>query len=666
MANLNGHADESLCKETMQTKKELPPESLYSLVDREAALARLAASADAATELRRVIFGTDEAIAETVELQAGALKMVLQKGKLWNLTLDEVEIWHGLGFVFRDTDWGTPEPVIEHVESVVAKQRFRVNCRGYFPTYPIRLPFRINIEGSEDGYIRFIAETTPESDLQTNRLGLCLLHPMSARGARVGIEHIDGRESLSTFPIQVPAWPPFMLIRAIRHEYAPGYWARCEFDGDLFELEDQRNNSDASFKTYSRSNLMPRPYTLRRGLPVRQCAELWVERSNPTPVPEQGRHYPPVSLRVDEKSYVAPKLGTEIMADDIAKSHGVVVSLLALRLSHVHLAIDGNVTLVEWDELAEQLQASNTRLRLDLSLPEFPQADGVLDALQSALKAAAIVPEGVAVFPSEKIWLDAARRRFPQTAMGGGTPHFFVQLHRSERLGEMDFLTFTTSPIVHGTRDEEVMLTLQSLPSLVETLRAKYSMPLRIGPSTIGARASPLGRQPLPDATRRLALNREDPRCKGVFGAAWAVGYFAQFARARVDAITLMSLTGHSRILDAEPDGKLLRYPSYFALERLCGHDLMYDVTVSEPKRLAALAFPRKRGKELLVANLTPESVEFELDGAAVLESFAVLDADTWKTFSAMTDPWQESRHASTALRQAIKPYGVMSLFTVE
>ena len=613
--------------------------------------------------LRRVMYGTDEAVAETVELRAGALKMVLQNGKLWNLSLGEVEVWHGLGFVFRDADWGTPEPIIEHVELVVKARRFRVSCSGYFPTHPVRLPFRVDIEGGEDGYIRFIAEATPVSDLQTNRVGLCLLHPMSARGARVGIEHIDGRESLSTFPTHVPAWPPFMLIRAIRHEYAPGYWARCEFEGDLFELEDQRNNSDASFKTYSRSNLMPRPYTLRSGIPVRQYAELWVERRNDSPALVPVR-CPPVSLRVDEKEHLAPKLGTEIMADDIAQGHGVVEALLALRLSHVHLAIDGNATLVDWEMLAALLQAGHTRLRIDLSLPGFPQAEEVLDALQSELKAADIVPEGVAVFPSEQIWLDAARRRFPQAAMGGGTPHFFVQLHRSERLGNMDFLTFTTSPIVHGTRDEEVMLTLQSLPSLVETLRTKYSMPMRIGPSTIGARASPLGRQPLPDATRRLALNREDPRCKGVFGAAWAVGYFAQFARARVDAMTLMSLTGHSRILDAGPDGTVLRYPSYFALERLCGHDFMHDVTVSEPKRLAALAFPRERGKELLVANLTPEPVEFEFEGAAVVESFAVLDAHTWTTFSVMPDPWQESRRVSTAQRQVIEPYGVMSLFT--
>ena len=44
------------------------------------------------------------------------------------------------------------------------------------------------------------------------------MHPMSAGGARVDIEHIDARISRSTFPTLIPTWPPFTLIRAIRHE----------------------------------------------------------------------------------------------------------------------------------------------------------------------------------------------------------------------------------------------------------------------------------------------------------------------------------------------------------------------------------------------------------------------------------------------------------------
>ena len=114
------------------------------------------------------------------------------------------------------------------------------------------------------------------------------MHPMSVQGARVDIEHSDGRLSRSTFPTCIPPWPPFMLIRAIRHEWTLGHWARCELAGDTFEMEDQRNNSDASFKTYSRSNMMPRPYRLQAGVPIRHSADLRV----PTPGLSYTPHRP--------------------------------------------------------------------------------------------------------------------------------------------------------------------------------------------------------------------------------------------------------------------------------------------------------------------------------------------------------------------------------------
>src|SRR3546814_4656990 len=42
------------------------------------------------------------------------------------------------------------------------------------------------------------------------------------------------------------------------------------FEGDVFEMEDQRNWSDASFKTYCRPLALPRPFVLERGQSVDQ------------------------------------------------------------------------------------------------------------------------------------------------------------------------------------------------------------------------------------------------------------------------------------------------------------------------------------------------------------------------------------------------------------
>ena len=137
------------------------------------------------------------------------------------------------------------------------------------------------VEGDTSGSIRFAIEAQPDADLPTNRTGLCVLHPLSAAGGRLEIEHADGRLSQSTFPTLISPWQPFTQIRALRHEFLQGCWARCRLDGDVFEMEDQRNFSDASYKTYSRSNLMPRPYRLAAGERIRQSATLTLEACEP-------------------------------------------------------------------------------------------------------------------------------------------------------------------------------------------------------------------------------------------------------------------------------------------------------------------------------------------------------------------------------------------------
>ena len=500
--------------------------------------------------LAAILYGTDEPVAEPTALCAGALAMTLERGKLWNILVDDIEVWHGLGFVYRDVDWGTPDPIIDRVKTEIRTDQFVATCGGHVPCESESLPFEVRIEGRVEDHLHFTAEAIPTTDVRTNRTGLCLLHPMSVGGARVVVEHIDGRQSESTFPTLVPPWPPFMLIRAIRHEFAPNRWAHCEFVGDAFELEDQRNNSDASFKTYNRSNLMPRPYWLRAGVALRQTAHLWVDG----PVSRQKRKIVrAVSVSVDSSRDGVrdlPRLGTEIIAAETALEPRVLDAVRALNPAHVHLAVGEGRPAVAWERVAKLLASTAAQLRLDVVLRDIAIAPTFLDGLQAELAATQVKPESIAIFPSEQRCIDAARDRFPGIRIGGGTHHFFVQLHRAEGVGAVDFLSFTTSPIVHGTREDEIMLTLHTMKSLVETLRVRYPMPMRIGPSTIGARDSPLGAQPSSNGTRRVTLAREDPRCRGLFGAAWLLGYVTASAQAGVETVTLMSLVGPTGLIE--------------------------------------------------------------------------------------------------------------------
>ncbi|MET0732636.1 MAG: hypothetical protein ABW054_06150, partial [Casimicrobiaceae bacterium] len=332
----------------------------------------------------QVLFGTDEPVADAIPLRAGPLRLTLRAGRLWHVALGDDEIWHGVAFLFRDADWCTPEPVVDRCESSISAREFLIRCVGHFPTSPA-IDFQLDFEGTSAGVIRVSGEAVPRGDTLTNRLGMCVMHPMAAAGARVDVGHTDGRSSESTFPMLIPAWPPFMLVRSIRHEYAPGQWAGCRFDGDAFELEDQRNNSDASFKTYNRSNMMPRPYVLRAGVPLRQSVELSLESP---PTRSRTRRDATVAVRFGEETGRLLPIGVEIVPRDVAADQATRRALAALRPAHLHLALEPDGKATDWKRVAELLESAGARLRLDVTVGDVAHAHPVLESLRGALSAA--------------------------------------------------------------------------------------------------------------------------------------------------------------------------------------------------------------------------------------------------------------------------------------
>ncbi len=604
----------------------------------------------------QLLFGTDEPVPPTTELRAGPLTLALRAGRLWNLCVGDVEVWHGIAFLHRDANWGTPEPVVERCESTIGARSFRIRCAGHFPTSPV-IDFRLDLEGTSEGVVRFTGEAVPRDDISTNRTGLCVMHPMTACGRRLDVRHVDGRTSRSTFPSLILPWPPFMLIRAMRHEYAPGRWARCTFEGDAFELEDQRNNSDASFKTYNRSNMMPRPYWLRGSVAIRQSVELALEQK---PASTRRRRDGPVVVHVGAPVADLPSIGIEIAPED-ARSPGVASATLApMRPRHLHLALKGNAGNVDWQAVAGLLDVAGATLRVDVSLDDTAHADAALISLRDTLRAAGIAPESVAVFPTEQCTVDAARRAFPSSRIGGGSAHFFVQLNRAEMLGSVDFLTFTSSPIVHGGDDESVMLSLQSLPSMIATLDARYpGVPVRIGPSSIAARASPLGRQPASDGTRRIALAQVDPRSRGLFGAAWLLGYVAQLATTGIEAITLMSLSGAGGVAGGDETAIARRFPAAHVLDCLRAPARVMRMTISAPSRVAALALRTPSEYSVLLANLTNAPVDIDLRGCTGCTDVQVMDAQTLRDSERTGRVWRAQRLVTRTPHITLDAYGI-------
>jgi hypothetical protein len=635
---------------------------------------------------RLALYGCDEPLPQRLTLRAGPLSFELVGGRFGPVYAHGHEVWHGLAFLFRDVGWGTPEPVFEVLSHDIEGEGFVLRLRGHIPCAPedvvgqpaegACIGLDLQVRGDADGRLHGVAQATPSHDLLSNRCGWVLMHPMSAAGGAVEVLHVDGRISRSSLPQEVPAWPPFMAVRSLRHEYAPGHWAEAHLPGEDYELEDQRNNADASFKTYSRSNSMPRPYVLRQGQSWTRELHLRLLGQPPEVAPSAAMP----NLRWPLKQDAAPamRLGLAITPDMTRSPEAWVLDVLAQwRPAFLHLTLwpDTLSDAVDGPGLRSLLQAAGAALRLDLCGPEGLGDGGPADiscrALAQQLVRVGVVPASVAALPCGAQAARFLRQLFPASAIGGGTPHFFAQLNRLEVSGGEDFMGFTVCPIVHGADDEAVMNGLQSLPSMLETARSRHpGRDWHLGPSRLSARASPLGRQPCSDGQKRMALASRDPRSRGLFGAAWLLGHLAAAAQARVQAVTLPALVGEDGLWWQAGDAWQMTPLAVLLAVCLRWHTLQNvllhaedGLRTSTPRwPLAAITGHNGRGWQILLANLGAQAQTLRWSHGRPFSKWACLDAESWLQYldSPTSSPWRELGDCPVDL--ALPPYGLVRI----
>ena len=218
--------------------------------------------------------GTEATDAPTRRLSAGKLSVELENGQLRYVRFAGVEALRAVAFLVRDANWGTYAPEIEDLAIKETGDGFAVAYRAVCADSRQKLAYEARITGASDGSLAFDAVMAPETDFVTNRAGFVVLHPAGLAGQRLKVTHVDGSEEETRFPERISPSQPVFDIRALAHEAAPGLWATCLMEGDAFEMEDQRNWTDASYKTYVRPLALPWGYTLARGSRHEQSVRL--------------------------------------------------------------------------------------------------------------------------------------------------------------------------------------------------------------------------------------------------------------------------------------------------------------------------------------------------------------------------------------------------------
>lgn len=594
--------------------------------------------------LRLALFGTFEPEPEARLLGAGPLSAELIDGTLRNIRFHGIEVLRAISFLVRDKDWGTYAPalhdlVIEEGEGRFAV-RYRAACAGESGE---RLVYQGRIAGTPTGLV-FEGEAVPDADFLTNRCGFTVLHPIVClAGAEVEVEHVDGRRVPARLPDLIDPAQPFKDMRAITHTVAPGVRATCRLEGDTFEMEDQRNWSDASYKTYVRPLALPWPYVLPAGVPVRQRVTLGIvaeAAAAPTPRDDapvvltsgatRGRlplfglviapEYAAATFEAgDELAHIAPQ--TLLFHFDPTAGHGPVELAAFARIA----AAQGGESVLEavvpcarpldeeFGDLARQVAAAG--LRLD-AIAVSPAVD------RRSTPPGSVWPPCP---PLEEVYA-AARRAFPALRLGGGMFSYFTELNRKRPpVALLDYVTHCTCPIVHDADDRAVMQTLEALPFILRSARAIIGArtPYRIGPSTIGMRQNPYGARVMPNPKRRrVPMAQIDPRQDGLFAAAFLVGTAARLAEAGVESFIGAALTGPFGLLAEGEPGR--RRPVFHAARWLAaiGGAPAIALVSADPARVLALAGATPAGdRVMLAANLTPreQALVLPFGGRALL-----------------------------------------------
>jgi hypothetical protein len=266
----------------------------------------------------------------------------------------------------------------------------------------------------------------------------------------------------------------------------------------------------------------------------------------------------------------------------------------------------------------------------------------------------------------------AARTAFPKARLGGGMFSYFTELNRKRPpVDGIDLVSCTTSAMVHAGDDRSVMEGLQALPAIAtSTIKIAAGRPYAVGPSAIGMRANPYGDQPKSNPGNiRQAMNWNDPRQRGLLGAAWNLGYFSSFAYRQATAISLGGLVGpfgvlHSPAAYPQPwydDGGGL-FPVFHVLRGLAslrGHPLRH-LDISHPGMVLGLAAERDGAAEIWLANLTNTWVSAQLDRGDIETAF--LNAESFCQASELPEALDRCEKNKDGAEVRLSPYAVVHI----
>ena len=459
------------------------------------------------------------------KLTAGPLSLEYADGSLWNISYGNEEVFRRIYLVFQDINWTSRPFIIDNEEWQIDAKSFSAKIQMQGTCDAQNFSVDLLITGSESGEISYgFSGTTTETFLK-NRLGLCLLHPVEHLAGRTcSLINPDGSIKKSEFPVNISPNQPFLNLAGISHKLESGMVATVKFDGEIFETEDHRNWSDASYKTYCTPISLPFPASIEVGTPIKQSINIsldWKE-SDSFEITEESN----IVIHVSDQFIPLPKIGLGLNSDPSHLNLSEYVGFEELGIEHLRLSLN---CLDASKSDVEKALAITRKLNIELDLavtadnPEKVRTFlGSLGELSTQIRTVFVFSSQDKTTPVD--FIKAAQERVAdESKIAGGTDLYFTELNRNPDCANfVERINFSITPQVHSFDDRTLIQNTATQKTIgINAALIAPSKGISVGPITLRPRYNPNATQSDKDISNTPFPSSVDARQRTWFTEAW-------------------------------------------------------------------------------------------------------------------------------------------------
>ena len=568
-----------------------------------------------------------KAFSRAIELKAGPWALSFLNGELRDIRLSETVAVQRISTAVRDRNWATIPNTFNDLRLNVRRDRFTITFEAESHSSEVDFGWSARIEGSSDGVISYSFTGQARRQFQKNRIGFCLLHPAACAGAACRYQTPNGQEGSGAFPLAVDPRQPFLGLSSFSHQISTHAWAHLDFEGEVFEMEDQRNWSDGSFKIYCTPLALPFPVMIHPGERVEQRITLHLEGEAPLARRRRPLHASAVKLEI------GPPTGTRLceigfgLGEQLHQRDWYEEILEGTEPSHIRIECD--LDLDPWEASLPRLLAVAKGLRVPIWCLLTASAVEVPEAFSRAFERAGVQPQVVLATSNSPPWSTAPdlarsiREAFALYGMhpliGGGTNAHFAELNRSRPAAkDLDIVFFGLTPQVHSVDDRSLVENLDGIAPTVRTAAAfARGAAIAVSPVTLTPRFSPnltdLGAYP---GAMRNAHRTGDLRQRRPFCAAWTLASIGKLSAAGASSVTYFEISGPDGIGEVCANGHPQAWPVREVFGMFAGWSGAEVRTVAGGNpHLYSYALVKEGRSAVFCANLSDSVRTFSLNG---------------------------------------------------